>query len=92
MLLTTIENEFNNQIIYCVWRDITNRKHAENELRNAYESIKDRENFVSKILETANEGFWLIDEKANTIDLNAEMCKILGYSETRVKGMSLIHI
>lgn len=89
VLLTTIENNHNNQVIHCVWRDITERKHAENKLQDAYETIKDRENFVSKILETANEGFWLIDEKANTIDLNAEMCKILGYSETRVKGKSI---
>ncbi|MHB1106405.1 MAG: PAS domain S-box protein [Lutibacter sp.] len=89
VLLTTIENEPDNQIIHCVWRDITERKLAENELQDAYETIKDRENFVSKILETANEGFWLIDEKANTIDLNAEMCKILGYSETEVKGKSI---
>ena len=89
VLLTTIENNRNNQVIHCVWRDITDRKHAENELEDAYETIKDRENFVSKILETANEGFWLIDEDANTIDLNVEMCKILGYSETKVKGKSI---
>ncbi|MHB1107816.1 MAG: PAS domain S-box protein, partial [Lutibacter sp.] len=89
VLLTAISNEPNNKTIHCVWRDITDRKHTENELRDAYESLKDRENFVSKILETANEGFWLIDEKANTIDLNAEMCKILGYSETSVKGKSI---
>ncbi|MBE0424430.1 MAG: PAS domain S-box protein [Lutibacter sp.] len=89
VLLTAIENEPNNKKIHCVWRDITHRKHAENELKDAYETIKDRENFVSKIIETANEGFWLIDGKANTIDLNAEMCKILGYSETSVKGKSI---
>ncbi|MFZ2430366.1 MAG: PAS domain S-box protein [Lutibacter sp.] len=89
VLLTTIENNHNNQVIHCVWRDITHRKHAENELEAAYKTIKDRENFVSKILETANEGFWLIDEDANTIDLNVEMCKILGYSETKVKGKSI---
>ncbi|HEY9222014.1 MAG TPA: PAS domain S-box protein [Lutibacter sp.] len=89
VLLTTIENNRNNQVIHCVWRDITHRKHAENELEDAYKTIKDRENFVSKIIETANEGFWLIDEDANTIDLNVEMCKILGYSETKVKGKSI---
>ena len=90
VLLTTIENEPNNIVIYCIWRDITERKRAANDLLKAYETIKERENFVSKILETANEGFWLIDENANTIEVNAEMCKILGRPETMVKGKSII--
>ncbi|MHB1195225.1 MAG: PAS domain S-box protein [Lutibacter sp.] len=89
VLLTTIENEPNNQVIHCIWRDITERKHAANELLNAYEIIKDRENFVSKIIETANEGFWLIDENANTIDVNTEMCKILGRPEIEIKEKSI---
>lgn len=33
VLLTTIENEPNNQVIHCVWRDITNRKQAEKQLQ-----------------------------------------------------------
>ncbi|MDF1518142.1 MAG: PAS domain S-box protein, partial [Lutibacter sp.] len=33
VLLTTIENEPNNKIIHCVWRDITNRKNAEEQLQ-----------------------------------------------------------
>lgn len=32
VLLTTIENEPNNKIIHCVWRDITDRKQDEQEL------------------------------------------------------------
>ena len=32
VLLTTIENEPNNKVIHCVWRDITNRKLAEQKL------------------------------------------------------------
>ncbi|HCE54083.1 MAG TPA: hypothetical protein DER05_03385 [Lutibacter sp.] len=89
VLLTTIENEPNNKVIHCIWRDITERKYAANELTKAYETIKERENFVSKIIETANEGFWLIDENANTIDVNTEMCKILGRPEIEVIGKSI---
>ena len=89
VLLTTIGNEPNNQVIHCIWRDITERKRAANELLNTYEIIKDRENFVSKIIETANEGFWLIDENANTIDVNTEMCKILGRPGIEIKGKSI---
>jgi PAS domain S-box-containing protein len=89
VVLTTIENEPNNKVIHCIWRDITESKHAANELLKAYETIKERENFVSKILETANEGFWTIDSSSTVTDLNSEMCKILGRSKFEVKGKSI---
>ncbi|HEY9169533.1 MAG TPA: PAS domain S-box protein [Lutibacter sp.] len=87
--LTIIENEPDNIVIHCICRDITESKNAENKLLKAYETIKERENFVNKIIETANEGFWLIDQNAITIKVNAEMCKILGRQNIEVKEKSI---
>lgn len=81
---------FNNRKArFVMVNDITERKRHEEGLLAAYEAIKERENFVSKILKTANEGFWIIDNNSITIDLNTEMCKILGRSEIEVKGKSI---
>ncbi len=88
--ITPIKDDANKIINYlAIKEDITERKNAENKLLKAYETIKERENFVSKIIETANEGFWLIDKNANTIEVNAEMCKILGRQEIEVRGKSI---
>jgi PAS domain S-box-containing protein len=40
VLLTTIENEPNNKIIHCVWRDITDRKNTEEQLQKQNEEYK----------------------------------------------------
>ena len=40
VLLTTIENELNNKVIHCVWRDITNRKKAEQQLQKQNEEYR----------------------------------------------------
>ena len=59
--------------------DITNRKKAEKQLIEAYETIKEKEDYLNKILHTANEGFWIIDRDAITIEINTKMCNILDY-------------
>jgi PAS domain S-box-containing protein len=40
VLLTTIENEPNNKVIHCVWRDIANRKKAEQQLQKQNEEYR----------------------------------------------------
>ncbi|MFO7673200.1 MAG: PAS domain S-box protein [Lutibacter sp.] len=40
VLLTTIENEPNNKTIHCVWRDITDRKQAEEQLQKQNDAYK----------------------------------------------------
>lgn len=89
VLLTTISKEPLNKIIHCVWRDITARKKSEINLNKAFEIIKDKEDYLGKILKTANEGFWIVNKEAITKDVNAEMCNILGYSENEIIGKSI---
>jgi PAS domain S-box-containing protein len=40
ILLTTIENQPSNQVIHCVWRDITDRKRAEKQLQKQNEEYR----------------------------------------------------
>ncbi|MFO7963231.1 MAG: response regulator [Desulfobacterales bacterium] len=53
-----------------VFRDITKRKKAE-------EAIKESEYRLKSILTTTNEGFWLVDNEARTLDVNDTMCRFL---------------
>ncbi len=57
-------------------------------LENAklYENIKRAEERVKNLLETANEGFWEVDGKGYTVDVNPEMCRILGRRREEVIG------
>ena len=59
--------------------DITRRKLAEDEVRKSEEKFR-------RIVETAGEGFILMDEELKIIDVNDAYCKLLGYSREEVLG------
>jgi PAS domain S-box-containing protein len=48
--------------------------------------LRESEKRVSTILETSSEGFWFIDNKALTLDVNETMCRILGRSRADIIG------
>ncbi len=54
-----------------VFRDITERRKAE-------EALREREYRLKTILTTSNEGFWGVDNDARTVAVNPAMCAILG--------------
>jgi sigma-B regulation protein RsbU (phosphoserine phosphatase) len=59
--------------------DITRRKLAEEEVRKSEEKFR-------RIVETAGEGFILMDEDLKIIDVNDAYCKLLGYSREEILG------
>jgi sigma-B regulation protein RsbU (phosphoserine phosphatase) len=59
--------------------DITRRKLAEEELRQSEEKFR-------RIVETAGEGFILMDEGLKIIDANNAYCKMLGFSRKEIIG------
>jgi len=91
VLLTAISNNIGNEIIHCVWRDISERKKAEESLNSAFEIIKKSEEELNTILKTANEGFWMVNAKGITIEVNPKMCEILGYSENEILGKPIFY-
>jgi PAS domain S-box-containing protein len=54
-----------------------------------YENVRKAREHVKTLLETANEGFWHIDRRGVTLDVNQEMCTILGRSREDVIGHSI---
>ncbi len=65
--------------------DITERKLAEEELRQSEEKFR-------RIVETAGEGFILMDENLMIVDVNDAYCRMLGYSREEVLGKTPIDL
>jgi PAS domain S-box-containing protein len=63
--------------------DITALKQTENELRESEERHR-------RLVETANEGIWLIDTKARTTLVNQRMATMLGYQPSEMVGRSVM--
>jgi PAS domain S-box-containing protein len=63
-------------------RDITARKLAE-------EAIKESEVRYRRIVETTNEGVWLLDAKLHTSYVNRQMAEMLGYEPYEMVGRSV---
>ena len=59
--------------------DITKRKLAEDELRKSEEKFR-------RIVETAGEGFLLMDENLRIVDVNEAYSRLLGYSREELIG------
>ena len=59
--------------------DITSRKLAEEEVRKSEEKFR-------RIVETAGEGFILMDEDLKITDVNDAYCHMLGYSRAEILG------
>ena len=61
------------------FQDITDRRKAE-------EAVAESEGRLRRILETTNEGFWLIDNDTVTQAVNPAMCSILGRPQEAIIG------
>ncbi|MGV8814711.1 MAG: PAS domain S-box protein [Gelidibacter sp.] len=48
--------------------------------------IEESEKQYRQIVETAQEGIWMIDENSKTTFINKKMCQILGYTEEELLG------
>ncbi len=59
------------------------------ERRESVKALHKSENHLKRIIETANEGFWLIDNEKITLSLNEMMCKILGLQRDQIIGKSI---
>ena len=65
--------------------DITSRKLAEDAVRKSEEKFR-------RIVETAGEGFILMDERFKIIDVNDAYCNLLGYAREEIIGKTPIDL
>jgi PAS domain S-box-containing protein len=77
-----LNQEGNLEYVVLQHYDITERKKAE-------ESLRERERYLSVILETTQDSFWVLDERGQVIDVNDTYCRISGYSKTELLHMSI---
>ncbi len=62
--------------------DITRQKTTESELR-------EREQYLKAILETAADGFLVVDTNGKILEVNRSYCSMSGYTRTELRGMSI---
>lgn len=72
-----------------VLRDISDRRKADQDRRKADQALRESEQRYRNIVETANEGVWVIDPENNTTFANARMAEMLGYARDELLGRDL---
>lgn len=63
-------------------RDVT-------EFRRIEQALRENEQRLRRILETSNEGFWMIDNDTVTLGVNDAMCDILGRAREEILGKKI---
>jgi diguanylate cyclase (GGDEF)-like protein/PAS domain S-box-containing protein len=72
-------------VYHCIWRDITDRKKSEEELRLSEERFK-------RIFEEGPIGMGLESPDHTIIAMNKVFCELLGYTEQELAGQSIADI
>ncbi|MBT8346828.1 MAG: SpoIIE family protein phosphatase, partial [Desulfofustis sp.] len=75
-------NKIHNQGILI---DITERRRAEEKLKKSEEKFR-------RIVETAGEGFVLMDEELKIVDVNNAYCKMIGFSREELIGRHVLDL
>ncbi len=55
----------------------------------AEEALQERERFLSSILETTRDGFWVIDAGGHLTDVNEAYCRMTGYTREELAGLRI---
>jgi PAS domain S-box-containing protein len=73
-------------------RDITRRKQAENELRQANEALQRSSDFFENVFNAAGDGIYVTDELGTIVFANKALCAMLGYDQGELEGKPAIDI
>jgi PAS domain S-box-containing protein len=85
--------------VRCVGRIENHRQESENERRlllilsditeqaRMEEAMQERERFLTSILETTQDGFWVIGADGRLTDVNDAYCRMTGYAKDELEGL-----
>jgi len=76
------DTDGNVSAVTCIGIDITKRKRAEQALQKSEKKYR-------RIVETAQEGIWVLDKEGKTSYINKRMAEMLGYSVQEMLGCHL---
>ncbi|MCP4715656.1 MAG: PAS domain S-box protein [Deltaproteobacteria bacterium] len=68
-------------------RDVSERKRAEQQLRQAHQDLQQSRDFLQSIFDTTGDGICVTDELGYIIMANRAMCEMTGYSREEIVGM-----
>ncbi len=85
LMSASIINLNGEQCLLSITRDITERKLME-------QAIKESEVKYRTILQTAIDGFWLVDENGNLLEVNDTYCRMSGYKMHELLQMKVSDI
>ncbi len=56
------------------------------EKRDAFDTLREREEKYRRLIQTTSAGYWLVDENDLTLEINQAICDMLGFSEGEILG------
>lgn len=72
----------NEKCILSVTRDIT-------DIKQSIQKIKIQQEYLSSIIDTTKDGFWILDNSGKFIDVNQSFCKMIGYAKEEILKLSI---
>jgi PAS domain S-box-containing protein len=90
-----------HRTVRCVGRIENQRLEPENERRlllilsditeqaRMEEALQERERFLTSILDTTQDGFWVINAGGRLTDVNDAYCRMTGYAKEELEGMGI---
>lgn len=86
LLINAVPEFENNETtpfrVFCTFNDITQRQEAES-------TVRERERFLSAILQSIVEGFWILGPTGRVLDVNNAFCRITGYDRKALIGLHI---
>ena len=67
---------------YVIFRDVTEDRAAE-------EAVRSSESFLRSVLDTALDGFWIVDDDGRLLDVNPAYCEMTGFRREELLGMRI---
>jgi PAS domain S-box-containing protein len=74
------------------FRDLTERRKAELNLKQAYSELQEAKEYLENIISTAVDGIVITDPQGNISRVNESVKKITGYTNEELIGMNISHL